>query len=467
MKKIILFLAIALLAACGEGERTPAASDLPSELQVLTREGPTTYGSEEGVGAVGFEHDLAQLFAEDLGIPVRFIVAADEDDVRRRLRQNEAQFAAAWLTGGDGSLRASRSYTQTSSLLVMHEASLPIGEVSRLQGRTVDVRAGSPQAALLRGLREEVPQLTLREDTTASSLDLLEAVAHRRRDAALVDRAVYRIAVNFYPELVGDLEIGGEQPIAWLFAPRTSDKLIERANAFLERVAGDGTLTRLMDRYFGHIERLDQTDLALFRERTRSLLPKYRKFFHEAQALSGIDWRLLAALAYQESQWDPLATSPRGVRGMMMLTNETADHLQVENRLDARASILAGARYVAELRDELPQSIKEPDRVWLALAAYNVGMGHVRNARRLASQLRSDPDSWYDMKSVLPQLSRPSVAEKLRTKPARGGEAVILVENVRIFADILMRHEPAVNAGDMAPLGRGKPPGLRAPSAGR
>ncbi|WP_184415139.1 membrane-bound lytic murein transglycosylase MltF [Rhodocyclus tenuis] len=448
MKRLLLLFAITFLGACGDSENAPLRH--AHELRVLTHEGPTTHMADDGLGTAGFEHDLAQMFAEEAGIPLRLIVASDEADVRRRLQQDEAHLAAAWLTpDDDGSLRASRPYAESVSILVTHEASLPISDIASLNGKTVHVLADSRQAVILRELKATLPKLTVREDTSASALDLLEAVAGRRYAAVLVDRAAYDIAANFYPELIGDLELGSERPISWLFAPGTDAKLIAKVDAFLARITEDGTLDRLKDRYFGHVERLDQKDIQHFIESIRSVLPEYRGLFQEAQARSGIDWRLLAALAYQESQWNPLATSPTGVRGMMMLTTDTADRLRVSNRLNARQSIFAGARYLAELRDALPRSIREPDRLWLAIAAYNLGAGHLNGARSLAPGMNADPDSWYEMKKVLPQLSRPEIYRRLKSGKARGGEAVILVENVRIYADILARHERPSRSLDM------------------
>jgi len=447
LKRLVVLLVITLLGACGE--REIVAPPPSNELRVLTREGPTTYSTEDGP-AVGFEHDLAKLFAEEAGLPLRLIVASDEADIRRRLKQNEAQLAAAWLTPGeDGALRSSRPYAESVSILVTHEASLPITDISSLKGKTVHVLADSRQATVLRQLQASIPGLDIREDAAASGLDLLDAVARRRYAAVLVDRAVYDIGANFYPELIGDLELGSEQPVTWLFAPSTDARLITKVDAFLARISEDGTLDRLKDRYFGHVERLDQNDIQHFIESIRTVLPEYRPLFQEAQARTGIDWRVLAALAYQESQWNPLATSPTGVRGMMMLTTETADRLRVSNRLNARQSIFAGARYLAELRDALPRSIREPDRLWLAIAAYNLGAGHLNGARSLAPSMNADPDSWYEMKKVLPQLSRPEIYRRLKSGKARGGEAVILVENVRIYADILARHQRPSRSLDM------------------
>ncbi len=154
------------------------------------------------------------------------------------------------------------------------------------------------------------------------------------------------------------------------------------------------------------------------------------------------DWRLLAALAYQESGWDPLATSFTGVRGIMMLTDDTADRMHVNNRLDPKQSIAAGAKYLADLIDALPAEVKQPDRTWLALAAYNLGQGHMNGARAIAIGLKRDPDSWYEMKRVLPLMARQKYYQHLKSGRTRGGEAVIMVENVRTFYDILTRFEP-------------------------
>ncbi|MDP2852361.1 MAG: transglycosylase SLT domain-containing protein, partial [Gallionella sp.] len=167
-----------------------------------------------------------------------------------------------------------------------------------------------------------------------------------------------------------------------------------------------------------------------------------------AGMLTGIDWQLLAAIGYRESHWNPLATSPTNVRGMMMLTEDTADRMEVKNRLDARESILAGARYLALLREQMPDRIHEPDRTWMALAAYNQGYGHLEDARILTQRAGLNPDSWPDVKKWMPLLNRPGYYNTLKHGYARGGEAVILVESIRSYHDMLKRLVP-----DTAPEG--------------
>jgi membrane-bound lytic murein transglycosylase F len=255
----------------------------------------------------------------------------------------------------------------------------------------------------------------------------------------------FDLAVNFFPDLAVAQELPGKVELAWAFRPQ-DDALRAAADAFIADFQRSGRLARLHDRYFGHIKRIDPIAATRFIDDMRRVLPRFRSLFERAAGLTGLDWRLLAALAYQESRWDPLATSYTNVRGMMMLTEETADRLGVGNRLDPAESILAGARYLTELSARLIDQVPEPDRLWMALAAYNLGYGHLNGARQLATGMKHDPASWYDMKKVLPLMSRPEYYERLKSGPARGGEAVILVENVRTYYDILRRHEPARNS---------------------
>lgn len=451
---LVLSLAL-LLGACGE-RKVPSWRE-SGELVVLTSPGPLTYtpggrqdspsdgdaGAEPGSG---FETDLAGRFAEEAGLRLRLVSVGNYREVAQALKRGAGHMAAAWLVWRPGvansEFQATTPFFQSSHLLVQHEASLPITATEQLAGRTVHVVARSRHADLLAGLPAMNPPLTVREHPEWSDLDLLQAVAEQRIELALTDGPVLDIAQNYYPQLAASLEIGEAQPIAWLFPGEADPELVAKAEAFLGRVHKDGTLVRLKDRYFGHVRRLKQLDVVQFLERSRSLLPDYRLQFEAAQAHSGIDWRLIAALAYQESQWDPLATSPTGVRGMMMLTEETADRLGVSNRLDPKQSISAGARYLADIREQLPETVQEPDRTWMALAAYNLGLGHMKGGLAIAPSTDADPDSWFEMKRVLPLLSRPEYYRRLKSGRARGGEAVIMVENIRIYYDILSRHEP-------------------------
>lgn len=409
---------------------------------VLTRPGVITYAVDGSRGTSGFDADLVRLMAKELGLKLKIVVAKNDQDIQERLKKNDAHFAAAWQVPlEDGQFRASSAYFLSKNILVTHEASLPIRKLDQLTQKTVYVVAGSRQEKTLRAHQSTVPELNIVAMANRTELDLLEGVAKKYYTSALVDGAVFNIGSNFYPDLQKSIEIGEAKPIVWLFAPGAKPELIEKANAFLARLQENGEMDRLKDSYFGHVSRLTQADTERFIARMNSVLPKYQKHFYSAQLETGMDWRVLAALAYQESQWEPMATSPTGVRGIMMLTEDTADALGVSNRLDPEQSIRAGARYLDSLRNALPTTVSSPDRQWLAMAAYNLGMGHLNAARQIAKKEKANPDSWYEMKKILPLLAQPKYYSRLKSGKGRGGEAVIMVENIRVYADILKRYE--------------------------
>lgn len=433
-----LFLLIAL-TACSRIE-PPEHSD---ELVVAVRRAPAYY-QEDGNNASGFDHDLAELFAQELGLKLRFVIARDPAELQALVLNGKAHLATSVAARDDATgLRYTTPLRHPRQLLVEHADDPPIETNEDLSGLSIDALVGSPQVELLQKMNRNTAAFTLNLKSNSNEFDLFEQVVQRRSEMAASDEDHFSIAQNFYPDLKVAYYLQDSVRYSWAFPEGSSQ--FEKAQAFIERIRQDGTLARIIDRYFGHLDRVSDDDIASFLYRIRTLLPHYRADFIAAQKETGIDWRLLAALAYQESHWDANATSPTGVRGMMMLTADTADRLHVTNRLDPRQSIRAGGKYVADLIEQLPPGITQPDRTWLALAAYNLGMGHMNGARAIAKGLKRDPDSWYEMKRVLPLLARERYYNRLKSGRGRGGEAVIMVENIRTYFDILSRLEPAHN----------------------
>ncbi|MDO8786798.1 MAG: membrane-bound lytic murein transglycosylase MltF [Sulfuritalea sp.] len=434
--RLICCLGLFCLAGCSridppeeDGRLVAAISETPSSFQ------------HEGTTASGFEHDLVTAFANSLGLKVHFIQAADLYELNDLALAGRTHLAAS-MPLDDGPLQFSTPIRTVTQWIVGHNDILGPEQLSDLAGKTVEVIAGSPLADTLRGLDEKSRPLVI-EVPGANEMELLARVAGNKAELAAVHEIHLDLGVNFYPELRPLLQLPGKLEFGWAFGGADAGALRARADAFIAGARADGTLARIHDRYFGHIKRINAVGIAKFLDDARTRLPAWRRHFQSAQDLSGIDWRLLAALAYQESHWNPLATSPTGVRGMMMLTEDTADILRVKNRLDAPESIRAGSLYLAQLVEQIPASAGHPDRLWLALSAYNLGMGHFRGARSIAKSMKRDPDVWYDMKQVLPQLARPEIYARLKSGAARGGEAVIMVENIRSYYDILSRFEPA------------------------
>lgn len=439
---------------------------LSRELVVGTRATPTSFirentNDEAGKAIVlesGFDHDLVTAFAESLGKKVRFVVAEDEQALHQLLERGEVHMAAAWLTrrfveaptsrnltGADDEqkpqaslLIASRPYAHDALVLVQPSHAIPLTRIAQLHQQEVHTLQASGYELWLDRLARQ--KIAPRQEAHGgwSENDLLQAVSKNQIKLAVVPGAAFRIALNFTPGIDSTLDVGSEEEIVWAFPKRHGEALALQADQFLATAEKDGTLRQLRDRYFGAISRLQEADRSEFLAKVKTRLPQYLTQFKRAQATSGYDWRLLAALAYQESKWDTSAVSKTGVRGLMMLTGDTADRLGVRNRLDPYESIMGGARYMDYLRDELPTSVPEPDRTWMAIASYNVGPGQINAARKGAKSMGLNPDSWADVKKALPLLGQTKGGVKIR-----GGEAVVTAENVRMYYAILSRLYPA------------------------
>uniref|UniRef100_A0ABX1N6S3 Membrane-bound lytic murein transglycosylase MltF n=1 Tax=Aromatoleum buckelii TaxID=200254 RepID=A0ABX1N6S3_9RHOO len=458
---VFLFIALFALSGCTPEATPQRVGDYRAagELRVATRLDAISYRQEAQGEASGFEHDLLQKLGQRLDVPVRFIVYPDAPRALDAVLNGEVHLAAAGIARNERfPLRWSAPLREVDYVLVGRSDGREIGSEDDLAGRTISMRRGSPPVEALERVRKRVPGLTLHFPAKLGDEALLEELGQRKLDLVATDRVHFALAAQTEPTVVIAYDLPVRSEIAWAL-PIDEESLGAEVDAFLASARESALLARIADRYFGHIRRLDDQDVAVFLDHMRTRLPAYRRHFHDAQARTGVDWRFLAALAYQESRWDPLATSRTGVRGMMMLTSETADRLGVGDRLDARESILGGARYFSMLRDQLPGGIAEPDRSWIAVAAYNLGMGHMNGARAIARGMGRDDTTWWDMKAVLPLLSRAEYAARLKAGPARGGEAVIMTENIRNFHGILARLEPPYTA----PL---QPSGLKLGGAG-
>ncbi|MFZ5558674.1 MAG: membrane-bound lytic murein transglycosylase MltF [Pseudomonadota bacterium] len=434
-------------AGCAD-EAPPLAHALASrQLVVATVNSPVTLYEDADGRYIGLEHDLVTLFAEENGLTVSFVLLPSLADVLPAVEQRQAHFGAAGIAAGlveRRGLRPGPPYQAERYEVAFRSGERKPRDVADLAGRRVAVVAGSGAVENLRAQAVNGTPVAWAEIRTDDGLDLLGKLSDGEIDYVVARSNLVSMATNFYPGIARGFPIGEPAPLAWAFPSTGEAQVLAKAEAFFARIEKDGTLKRLLDRYFGHVDRLSPLDVAGLLKKRRTVLPNYRAWFQEAERLTGIDWRLLAALGYQESQWDPLATSPTGVRGLMMLTEDTADRLKVSDRLDPRQSILAGAQYLLLLKDTLPARIAEPDRTFLALAAYNIGYGHLEDGRILAQRMGLSPDAWVDVKRSLPLIARP---EHYRTLPrgfARGNEAVQLAENVRIYYDILKRFEPGL-----------------------
>lgn len=428
-----------LLTAC-TGSTTPVLDDIQEtgKLIVLTRNGPTTY-YEGRDGPDGFEYSLASELAADLGVELEIRLADSLSELLRQLAAGEAHMGAAGLTITEerrNSFRFGPEYRQVQQQVLCHRKGTVPDNPGELAGLKLNVHHGSSYVASLEALKLDLPELAWSTTTELSTDQLLEQVSQRELDCTVADSNIAAINRRYFPELVVAFPVSEEEPLAWAL-PGTAAGFEEHLINWFERIEGDGTLNRINERFYGHVDVFDYVDLRTYSKRIQSRLPNYRSQFEAAAEKHKLSWTLLAAQAYQESHWNPKAKSPTGVRGMMMLTLPTAKELGVRNRLDPAQSIEGGARYLANLKKRLPDDITGEDRLWFALAAYNIGMGHIYDALKLARQMVDQPTHWNDFKRILPLLSQKQYYRELKYGYARGTEPVRYVQRVRDFRDIL------------------------------
>jgi len=410
-------------------------------LVVATRQGPTAY-YEGAAGPDGFEYALVGQFAHQLGVEVRYVFPPTLEELLDAAARGTVHLAAAGLTATQQRqrhLNFSNPYDYVSEQLLYRRGSQRPKSLDEIAPGDLHVVAGSSHEETLRQLHaDEHPQLSWQPHPGVGATSLMSAVDEGRLRLTIADSTEADLSRRLYKHVATAFELGEPRPIAWAFPRHGDDSLLEAANEFLATVQEDGRLQRLHARYFGHAGRLNFVDTRAFWRQVRDRLPQYQAYFEEAAALTGIDWRLLAAIGYQESHWEADAVSPTGVRGIMMLTQSTADQVGVHDRSDPQASIIGGAKYLRTVAKKIPARIKDPNRLWLTLAGYNIGFGHLEDARILTERDGANPDLWMEVKQRLPLLSQKAVYKTVRHGFARGQEPVDYVDNIRNYYDLLV-----------------------------
>lgn len=444
-KAFLLPVALLLIAGCSQPSSLQKIRD-EGVLHVITRTAPSIYVEAED-GPTGYDYELAKLFANELGVQLRIRVADDNTEILSVLDKNYAHFGMAGLSGqpevGGPYHSVATGITAQSVVLYNREVERP-ETLKDLAGKTLHLVADSNHEHHLNRGRQTNPDLQWQIHPGLDAAGVLARVESGEFPYAIIASNELDLNHVFYPMVKEAFTVGEPARLAWLF-PSAQDKTVaSAARQFLKTLETDGTLAQIAERFYGHLDRLNYVGARTFMHHVDNRLPKYEALFRDYAKEFEMDWRLLAAIGYQESHWRPNAVSPTGVRGLMMLTRNTASHIGINNRLDAEESIQGGAKYFRIVHRKIPERIPEPDRTWFALASYNVGFGHLEDARRLTEGAGKDPDRWMDVKEFLPLLAQKEWYSKTRYGYARGNEPVVYVQNIRRYYDVLARlNEPA------------------------
>lgn len=439
MRLFVIFTLAGLIGTCSS---PPPLLDRVldmGQLRVVTRDSPTAYTIGPD-GPSGPEFDLVQAFADELGVALVIDPVASISEMLPKLLSGEAHMAAAGLSITDSRreyLNFGHPYESVDVHLIYKLGTGKPRSLNDILGRSIEVMAGSSHVDLLLSIRDSYPSLRWTENADIEVAELMTKVVMGEVDFTIADSPDFNIQRHFYPDLriALDLDIG--DPIAWGFPKGVGDTLLARADDFLIRADRAGLLAQVHDRYYGYTKKFDYVGTRNFIRHFENRLPRYRQWFEDAGEEWGVDWRLLAAIGYQESHWRSQAVSPTGVRGIMMLTLDTAEYLGLDNRLDPQSSIFGGARFYARQTERIANTVAEPDRTWMALAAYNVGFNHIKDARTIVEWDGGDPDAWVDLSEALPLLSQRKWYSRVPYGYARGWEPVLYVNNIRAYYNIL------------------------------
>jgi len=439
---ILIFFLLFLLSGC---EKPPPFKSLDEilktgEITVITRNNSHSYYHYRDQ-AMGFEHDLATAFAKFLGVNLNIKIAEKWENMIPLLKNGTGAFIAASMTitpKRQQQVTFSKGYMAIRQHIIIHRSNRTLKNVRDLAGKTVHVRKGTSYQELLEKLKAQGIRLEIRLHDDIPTEELIQQVAEKKIEVTIADSNIAFQNRRYYPRAIVADPISGTEYLGWAAHP-DAHKLLEKINDFFREIKSNGLFDRIYNQYYADIDHFDYVDLRAYHRRLKTRLPKYRPIIKSASKKFNFDWRLIAAQMYQESHFDPEARSHAGAYGLMQITRPTAKSLGVKDILEPRQNIHAGVQHLNKLYNYFDQ-YNGSDRLFVSLAAYNIGQGHIMDARRLAKKMKMDPDKWSSLAETLPLLRYRKYYKDAIYGYCRGTEPLKYTKQIMIYYDIL-RHQ--------------------------
>ena len=408
-------------------------------LTVITRNNAHCYYSYRDQ-EMGFEYDLAKAFADHLGVTLNIRIAEKWEGMIPDLMNQSGDLIAASMTitpSRSQKVLFSHSYMDIQQHLIVHRDNNTIRSLEDLSGQVVHTRQGTSYQERLQDLKTQIPDLTITLLEDVPTEELIRQVAEKEIDITVADSNIALLNRRYYPQAIMAEPLGEAEALGWAVHPQ-AHQLIEKINQFFKQIKSNGQYQELRRQYYAEVESFDYFDLKVYHRRLATRMPKYQPILMAAAREYGFDWRLIAAQMYQESHFRQYARSHAGAYGLMQLTRRTAKSFGVTKLYDPEQNIYAGIRHLRNLHDYFDIE-NESDRMDIAMAAYNIGQGHVRDAQKLAIKLRLDPNKWSSLKEVLPLLRYRRYYKDTVYGYCRGTEPVAYIKQIKIYYDILKR----------------------------
>ncbi len=410
-----------------------------SEIVVLTTPGPLIYSTTKHGEIYGIDHDLIEDFAGTYNFKVKYKFFKSEKEALAALENGQGDFVAARTNPGHSQGFLVGPAFQDTTLGLFCQSDLNIENIQDLNNKKIVLLERDNFLGYDQKIIQYAPFMNLDILPKGKAADVIRLVNDNKVDCAITEQAVGRLALRYNPKVEFSFEVSEKYPISWVLAKDNNDLLV-LMQAWFQQAARNDDIMRVMDRYQSMLTGLSKNDIRFLRKNMMDVLPEYQASFVDAGQEHRLPWQLIAAVAYQESKWNPDAQSFTGVRGIMQLTQETAEHLGISDREDPIQSIWGGSKYLRYLINKFPKSINSKDRIALGLAAYNIGFAHLRDAQKLAIKMGHNPYSWKHLREILPLLEQEKHAQHLEYGTARGTETVEFVERVKSYYNFLLSY---------------------------
>lgn len=437
---LLLILCVSLLpASCGQGDALKRIM-ASGEITAVTRNNAHCYYTYRGA-PMGFEYDLAKAFSDYLGVELKIVTPAWEK-LFETLDSGTGDFAAAGISilpSREKLISFSDEYLSIRQKVILHKDNHLLKRLEDLHGATIHVRRGTSYEETLNQLSQDGLNINIKLEEDTPTEELIRMVADKRIEVTIADSSIALLNRRYYPDVRVAFPVEKPQSLGWA-VKKGERALLKKINAFFKKIKEDGTFEKIYQKYYANVEVFDYVDLKKYHRRLETRLPRYERIIRKAAEEHGFDWRLIAAVIYQESHFDPGARSFTGVKGIMQLTRQTAREMGVKDRLDPEQSIMGGVKYLKRLYRKYDDA-EDPDRLFITLASYNVGHGHILDARKIAGERNLDPDRWTSLEQTLPLLRYPKYYKKTKYGYCRGTEPVRHVNRIRAYYDILRRKE--------------------------
>lgn len=401
---------------------------------------------------MGFEYELAKAFAEHLGVKLKVQIIEKWEDLIPALKNTKGAFIAASMTASPERKRNaafSDGYMHVRQNIIVNKKNQDLQTKEDLAGHTVHVRKGMPYEEQLKKLRMQGINLKIALQEDIATEELIRNVARDEIEATIAYTNVAYLNRRYYPRVTVTGAISGYESLVWA-VDKNALSLVSRINSFFKTIKANGKFAEIYNRHYSGIDSFDNFDINNFYAMMQIRFPLYSQTIKDASATCGFDWRLIAAQAYQESHFDPMAQSHAGAYGLMQITEQTAFSLGFMDIYDPEQNIYAGVRHLKNLYNSY-DGAAGLDRLLTALAAYNIGEGHIMDAKDLAVKKNLDPNNWASLSRVLPLLSEQRYYSRTKYGYCRGIEAVNYINQIMDYYDILKKEVIEYNADNFFP----------------